>query len=524
MQRAAIYVRVSTKKVSQKDSPEHQKALCQAFCEERGLEVVREYEDRDSGTSIVGRPDVQRMVSDAQNNEFDTVVFASLSRFSRDTYDSIGLKRQLVNMLKKRVVSIEDMYDSQEKDDELIFNIVASVNQKLSEQISVSSRRGIEQSARKGNFTGSFAPYGYEKAVIGGRKTLVIDDGAAAIVRMIFDLYINHKMGEKAIVNYLNSPEVAIPSPKKKGAWGITTIQRILQNEVYTGRNVFSKYTNEVAYNNLANMSDRRKKLVQRKKTEWIRSENTTHEPIIDDSVYQRAQEIRRIRARGIPGGHKKPVNVFAKMIFCKCCGSAMVTMSSKSSNGKLYYYLLCSKRRREGVAGCENGKWVPYQEMRDELIGWVERRIREQLDVEAGTNGVIDHLKAHEKLVKGSENEIKKLKKYIEQNREMMFELRKQKKREEVDEAQYKYEMEKLQQEIAELETKIEKVQERVEQQKDYSEVKVKLEEAVNELTQFDTYDEVEKVRVTLSKLITEIIVDNDGNIDVYTLLGKLA
>ncbi|XEC93395.1 recombinase family protein [Paenibacillus tarimensis] len=519
MQRAALYVRVSTKKVSQKDSPEHQIGVCRAFCDDNGLDVVRVYEDRDSGTSIVGRPDVQRMVKDAQNREFDTIVFASLSRFSRDTLDSISLKRMLANALRKRVVSIEDLYDSEKDDNELLFNIVASVNQKLSEQISVSSRRGLKQSALKGNYTGSFAPYGYKKAVVGGRKSLVVEEDAAKVVRTIFDLYINHKMGEKQIVNYLNSPEVAIPSPRKKGPWGITTVQRILQNEAYTGRNVFSKYTNVIEYNDIENLQDRKKKMVQRQKDDWLRTEFLTHEPIIDDDTFQRAQEIRQIRGGGIRGGQKKYVNVFAKMIYCKHCGSAMVTMASKGQ----YRYLMCSRRRRMGETGCENGKWVPYYEMRDEIIRWISNGISERVDVETGTESVINQLKAQEKAAKNNEKEAKKYQRQIEQNRELLFMLRKQKMLGELDDAQYNYEKDMYEKEIAELEDKLEELQKEAAKISDYKVERANLKAAVEELKALGNYDDVDKVRITLSKLIKEITVDSEGNVDVYTLLGKL-
>ncbi len=472
---------------------------------------------------MLDRPAIQQMKNDARNGQFDVVVFTAVSRLSRNALDAKILKTQLVDMCKIRLVSVEERFDS-EKDDDFFWDLYFMMAQKRSEEISVSSRRGIEKSAQRGNFTASFAPYGYKKAVIGGRKTLVIDEEAAEVVRLIFNLYVSEKMGEKKIVDYLNSPEVGIPSPKKRGAWGITTVQKILQNEAYAGSNVFSKYTNVVHFNDMENVQDRSKKLVQRNKKDWLRTVEKTHEPIIDDSLFQRAQEIRRIRGGGCRGGHRKPVNVFAKIIFCKHCGSAMVTMSSKVSNGKRYYYLICSRRRREGVAGCENGKWIPYQEMRDELIGWVERRIREQLDVEAGTDDVINHIKEHENPAKSTENEIKKIKKQIEQNRELMFKLRRQNMIGDLDDAQFKYEKGIYEKEIAELESKLEKMQEVVARQKDYEEDRAKIKAAVNELTNLDTYDEVEKVRVTLSKLITEIIVDNDGNIDVYTLLGKLA
>ncbi|MEJ9209841.1 recombinase family protein, partial [Paenibacillus larvae] len=233
----AIYVRVSTTKESQKDSPDHQKWACIEHCKQIDLDTadLLIYEDRDSGTSIVARPQIQEMISDAQKGLFNTILFSSLSRFSRDALDSISLKRIFVNALGIRVISIEDFYDSQIEDNEMLFGIVSVVNQKLSEQISVASKRGIKQSAAKGNFIGNIAPYGYQKVNIQGRKTLIVDIEKAKVVREIFDLYVNKKMGEKEITKHLN--ENAIPSAKG-GTWGITSVQRILQNEIYTGYNV----------------------------------------------------------------------------------------------------------------------------------------------------------------------------------------------------------------------------------------------------------------------------------------------
>ncbi|UYL93695.1 serine recombinase [Paenibacillus phage vB_PlaS-5/A] len=87
----AIYVRVSTTKESQKDSPEHQKWACIEHCKQIDLDTADLiiYEDRDTGTSIVARPQIQEMISDAQKGLFNTILFSSLSRFSRDALDSI---------------------------------------------------------------------------------------------------------------------------------------------------------------------------------------------------------------------------------------------------------------------------------------------------------------------------------------------------------------------------------------------------------------------------------------------------
>lgn len=66
------------------------------------------YEDRDTGTSIVAREEIQKLILHAKNQCFRTVIFASLSHFSRNTLDSLNLKRVLVDALGVRVISIEE--------------------------------------------------------------------------------------------------------------------------------------------------------------------------------------------------------------------------------------------------------------------------------------------------------------------------------------------------------------------------------------------------------------------------------
>lgn len=263
--KAVSYVRVSTLYTAQKDSPEHQKRAIEDYAKEMGIEIINSYEDRGTATSIIIRKDVKKMIADAQKGLFDTILFSALSRFSRDTLDSISLKRLLVNALGIRVISIEDLYDSGKDDNEMLFSIVSIVNQKQSEQLGIASRRGIRQSALKGNYIGSIAPYGYIKTVIEGRKTLIIDDERSNIVKKIFDMYVNKSMGEKTITNYLNGgggKSIPIPS-YRGGTWGLTSVQRILQNEIYTGTNVFGKYTIKKVYDDITDMSNRRRVLVQ---------------------------------------------------------------------------------------------------------------------------------------------------------------------------------------------------------------------------------------------------------------------
>lgn len=514
------YVRVSTQKDSQKDSPEHQEAFIREHAARVGLEIDHIYEDRDTATSIVAREDVQQMIVDAKRGEIRTLFFSSLSRFSRDALDAISLKRILVNALKVRVISIEDGYDSGVKDDEFLFGIKSVVNQNTSGDISISSRRGIRQSAAKGNFIGSIPPYGYKKVNKDGRKTLELVPEQAEIVRTIFDLYVNNGMGEKSIVNFLNGDDgqrPAIPA-YKGGPWGLTTVQRILQNENYTGYNVYGRHTIEVAYNDLNDLMNRGKKLVQKPKSEWSRTEFQTHPEIISRELFEQAQEMRLIRGGGARGGRRSFVNVFAKLMFCAECGSAMVTMASKTQNkaGKEYRYLMCSRRRRIGESGCSNGKWIPYNELRDDLINDILDRVKKRVAaIQKGTDDL-----DIEPISKDFDKEKKKLERAIEDNRKLLFEIRRQNMLGELDGSQYDYEKAQYEKEITESESRLSVINAKEKQRADSAKTIKDMKKSLDELTCLKSYDDVDKTRMLLARLIDRIEVDAESRINVMTAL----
>ncbi|CAH1211630.1 hypothetical protein PAECIP111892_03611 [Paenibacillus auburnensis] len=520
----AIYVRVSTKKSSQKDSPEHQEGVCREKARQLEFEVDHNhiYEDRDSGTNIVGRPAIQQLIKDAQRRLFNNVIFASLSRFSRDTMDSLTLKRILVDSLGMRLISLDEGYDSYIDKDELKFQIISAVNQKMSEQTSLSSKRGIRQSALKGNFIGSIPPFGYKKTIVNGRKTLIPDEQTKDIILLIFTLYTAHKMGEKQIVNYLNN-EKKIPSPKG-GNWGITSIQRILQNEAYTGVNVFGKYETRVKYNNIEDLSDRKKVLVQKNPSTWERPNLAlTHETLIDKKLFDLAQEIRLQRGGGKRGGVRNRKNIFAGIIKCEHCNSAMVSMKTKSKNtnkfGLEYRYLICSRRRRQGNAGCSNNYWLPYHSFKDDAIECLTKEIT-KLSVDDLFN---KHIGSIQNKNVESEGQQKAIQKQIESNRKMLFELRKEKMSTGMDDGQYQFEKQQYEQELMRLNSQIDEININVEHKKDlrnlYDEVKDALDDLIN--LNYEDEDDFEELRLILLKLIKRITVDEKGNVKMITTFG---
>ncbi|MEK5256575.1 recombinase family protein [Paenibacillus sp. FSL F4-0125] len=523
--RTAIYVRVSTTKASQKDSPEHQEAVCREKARQMDLEIIEGnvYEDRDTGTNIINRPAIQQLVNDAKKRRFDVIIFAALSRFSRDSLDSLSLKRIIVDTLGIRLISIDEGYDSLYNNDELKFQIISAVNQKMSEQTSFSSRRGLRQSALKGNFIGSIAPYGYKKIVIDDKKTLVPEEDTKEIVQLIFQLYTAHKLGEKEIVNFLN--EVKKVKSPKGGFWGVTSIQRILQNEAYTGVNVFGKYESIVVYSSTEYLSDRSKKLVQRDKSKWEKAHDSqTHEAIISKEIFILAQELRLKRGGGKRGGIRNNKNLFSGIIQCAHCGSAMVTMKSKSRSnskaGKEYRYLICSKRRRQGNVGCNNAFWLPYHPFKEDLLTSISDQIGDISSVELLFNKYKDLINVDQK---ENEKKITKLEKQIASNRTMLFQLRKDKTLGEIDEKQYSYEKKQFESELLELEYQLEEYCKDVEKKNDLQELYDEIKDSLDDLLtlNFDDEEEFEELKSIIKKLIHKITVDREGNISVKTTFG---
>lgn len=304
---------------------------------------------------------------------------------------------------------------------------------------------------------------------------------------------------------------------------GITSAQRILTNEVYTGANVFCKYEVKKVYIDITNMTDRSKKQVQRDKAKWERTQNKTHEAIISDEIFQLAQEIHLDRGGGSRGGVRNKVNVFAGMVFCKHCGASLVSNKSKGrtvkADGREYRYLICSRRRRQGDSGCANNLWLPYFDFRDTVLSEISRKLQETLDIEyiaQNSKGKLVSTKTGHK-----EKEQKKLEKSIESSRKLLFELRKQKMLGEIDEEQYLYEKAMYEKEINSLQAKLEKATGMAEEEANMEKLHTDIRTALIQLSELD-YDLMDEMRLVLSKLVEKITASRDGGVEIYTPLGE--
>ena len=154
MMKCAIYARVSTDMKSQLDSLENQLTFFENFIREKGWELVKTYADEGkSGTSTVKRVELQKLMKDAEQRKFEIVLIKSVSRWARDTVDSILLVRQLMSF-GIRVMSVEDNFDSFDDGAEFKLAIYSALAQQESDTISKRVKFGISVKSREGKFHG----------------------------------------------------------------------------------------------------------------------------------------------------------------------------------------------------------------------------------------------------------------------------------------------------------------------------------------------------------------------------------
>lgn len=339
----AIYVRVSTTKDEQKDSPEHQVAICREMARRRSYdsgeiwltpdELI--YEDRSSGTDMSKRPQVQKMLKDAANGKFDVVIFKSISRFARDTEDSLHMLRRL-NATNVRVVSYTENYDSA-TGNEFIFTIHAGLAQQGSEKISIDVLVGNLAKAGKGQWNG-ICPDGYD---LGEDKRLLPNDRAANI-QYIYDLFTEERLGSTNIVQRLNREGYRT---KRGGTYARKAVYDILTNPVYCGDVIYGRRKQEIYYDE---QNRRRKRsVIDQEERNLVVVENA-HPAIVSREQFGKAQKILASNKKE-KRDKSEWVYLLSGLIRCGCCGSPF--------NGKVNHvgtrYYRCTGKVARGAEGC---------------------------------------------------------------------------------------------------------------------------------------------------------------------------
>ncbi len=331
----AAYCRVSTDSQDQADSFESQRTFFKQYIERNPeWELYEIFADEGiSGTSTKKRKEFNRMIACAYSGGFDLIITKEISRFARNTLDSIYYTREL----KKHsvgVIFLNDNINTLDGDAELRLSILSSIAQeesrKTSERVKWGQKRRMEQGVVFGRDM-----LGYD---VRGGKMYVNEEGAE-IVRLIFHKFVNEKKGAHVIARELQ--EAGIQPMRRVKEWHNTVILRIIRNEKYCGDLVQKKtYTPDFLSH---------EKKYNRGQEEFIIIKDH-HQPIISREMFDEANRILDERSLSQKGRPKYSSRyLFSGKIKCGRCGGGYVARYKTRGDGSRYKAWRCNEAARHG-------------------------------------------------------------------------------------------------------------------------------------------------------------------------------
>ena len=328
----AAYCRVSTDEADQLHSLSAQiKYFTDYISGQPGWRLKEVYFDEGiSGTSVKKRAAFNRMIRDAENGEIGLILTKEVSRFARNTVDTLQFTRKLTS-LKVGVIFMNDGIDTRDKDGELRLTIMASIAQEESRKTSERVKWGIKRKMEAGFVCGTKL-IGF--ALTDGILTVIPEE--AEIVKRIFYSYLYEKKSLTTIANDLNEDEILSP---KGSLWNKAAIKYCLENEKYCGDLVqYKSYT-------IDHLTHERNK---KNNGEIPKIEHADHhEGIISREMWEAVQaELERRSLLRNNKGHHSVKYWFSKKIECGECGKSFTSQSLKEATFKT---LKCTTRNGHG-------------------------------------------------------------------------------------------------------------------------------------------------------------------------------
>lgn len=305
--RVAAYARVSTDSDEQYSSYEAQVGYYTNFIQGKpNWEFVKVYADEGiSGTSTKRRDSFNEMIDSALSGNIDLIITKSISRFARNTLDTISITRRLKAKGIEVYFEKENLWSLDDKT-EFLLTIMASIAQEESRSISQNITIGKRWSMKEGKVSFAYKNFlGYKKV----EGKIVIDEEQAEIVRLIYRMFLKEGKTCSGIAEFLKGK--GIPTPSGKGTnWTKNTVCSILTNEKYKGDALLQKtYTTDYLEHRLV-----------RNKGELAQYyvENN-HPAIIEKEIWEMVQT--EMLRRSMLGATYSGGSVFVSKLICGDCG-----------------------------------------------------------------------------------------------------------------------------------------------------------------------------------------------------------
>ena len=342
--RVTFYARVSTTREEQENSIEHQITYFTEMIQSNpNWTFVDGYVDKIRGEHAANREEFMRMIEDGKSGAYDLILTKEVSRFARNTIDSLTYTRELLRC-GVGVFFQNDNICTIDTDSELRLTIMSSIAadevRKLSERVRWGHKRSIEQGAVMGNSR----IFGYDKKDC----KLVINKSEAEMVRLIFEAYVTGNYSTRKI-------EDMIYNKGYRGRNGTrihhNTISGIIQNPKYKGY---------YCGNKVKIIDYRTKEQRFLPEEEWIMYKDETGEvvpAIVPEELWDKCNEIFRERSKVVKDrGHSlKDKSVFTGKIWCASHERPYwrTSYSNSKAKGVSIYQWICSEKKRFGAKSC---------------------------------------------------------------------------------------------------------------------------------------------------------------------------
>ncbi len=362
--RVAAYCRVSTDSEDQLNSYNSQKAYYTDLIQKNGEWIFAGiYADEAiTGTQVTKREDFQRMINDCMNGEIDMLITKSISRFARNTLDTL----KYVRMLKEKNIAVyfeDEKINTLTMDGELLLVVLSSVAQQEVENISANVKKGLKMKMKRGELVGFQGCLGYDYHP--EDKSITVNEEEAEIVRYIFNRYIEGA-GGSVIGQELEN--LGYLTKYGNSTWVPTTVLGIIKNEKYKGDILLGKTftVDPISKRRLENMGE--------EDQFYIRNH---HEPIISEEVFDKAQEIlnRRSKNRGkIGDGNSKREKYSRKYAFsclleCGFCGGTLTRRRWHSGTEYNKVIWQCVTSTKKGKKHCPHSKGIPETAIEEAFV-----------------------------------------------------------------------------------------------------------------------------------------------------------
>lgn len=354
--RVAGYARVSTDHEVQATSYESQMRYYSEYINGRDdWEFVKMYSDEGiSGTNTKLRTGFKSMVEDALDGKIDLIITKSVSRFARNTVDSLTTVRQLKEVGVEIYFEKENIWTLDSKG-ELLITIMSSLAQEESRSISENVTWGLRKQFAEGKVHFPYTNVLGFKA--GEDGAIVVDQDEAKTVRYIFQQAL---IGKSPYHIAKDLTEQVIPSPSGKSHWNATTIKRMLRNEKYKGDALLQKtYTTDFLT---------KKKNINRGELPQYYVENN-HEAIVDRETFDAVQQVLENK------GRKSSTTIFSSKLVCGDCGHFFGSKVWHSTSKYRRVIYQCNEKYK-GISKCS----IPHV-TEEEVIQWFISAVNQVLD-----------------------------------------------------------------------------------------------------------------------------------------------